>query len=374
MDKLVTTNIQAKEPAESSALQRMRKLAELSLNLAGNPANVFRQVASMIGELMDVRVVCLSEIRGEELYFISVYVDGEVMLDAGHCPLNITPCATVQDSKDMRIYDKVIEKFPQASFLKQHNAYSYCGFPALDSNGKVIAVTCLLDDKEHDFSEEDQYLLRVFGQRIAAEIENKRHQEEKQLAYDKLREREKHYRHLVETASAMPWSYNLKTSRFEYMGPQAEKILGYPVEEWYQENFWPEHMHPDDRDWALRYCMTETKMNRDHEFEYRMLAKDGRVVWIRDSVNVIHGANGPEQLQGFMFDISERKNVEDALNIIAEVDANADIKQFFHLCVMTLARVYDCQYAFIGLVTDTTIERVETQSVWAAGHFVDNFT
>ncbi|MCP3677218.1 MAG: hypothetical protein GY721_06410, partial [Deltaproteobacteria bacterium] len=111
-------------------MNRLKRISELSMNLAGDPMAVFAQISHIIGELLDVPVVCLSEIRGKELYFLSVYVEGKVMTDAGHCPLNITPCATVQQTKDMRIYEKVFEKFPDASFLQAHNAYSYCGFPA----------------------------------------------------------------------------------------------------------------------------------------------------------------------------------------------------------------------------------------------------
>ena len=158
---------------------RLGKLNELSMTLAGDPKEVFRNVALMIGELLNIRVVCLSEIRGEELYFLAVYVDGQLFSDAGKCPIAITPCATVEQSKDLRVYDRVAERFPQATFLAQHNAYSYCGFPALDSNGSVAAVTCLLDDKARDFSADDKELLRILGQRIGIEIERYRTAEAK---------------------------------------------------------------------------------------------------------------------------------------------------------------------------------------------------
>ena len=179
-------NIQTELKEIKDPVIRLKKLYELSMTVAGDPIEVFKRVANMIGEVFDVRVVCLSEIRGEELFFISVYVDGEVSVDVGHCPLAITPCATVEKEKDLRMYDEVIEKFPQASFLKTHNAYSYCGFPTLGSDGEVIAVTCLLDDKPHDFTAEDQDLLRIFGQRIGMEIERKRHLDAQKEAQQKI--------------------------------------------------------------------------------------------------------------------------------------------------------------------------------------------
>ena len=146
-------------------------LYELSMSLSGDPIEIFRQIAHMIGELMDVKVVCLSEIRGDQLYFVSVYVQGEMHINVGQCDLSVTPCATVESSRDYRLYDEVAKHFPKADFLKDHNAYSYCGFPSLNSNGDVVAVTCLLDDRPHEFTEDDHNILRVFGQRIGVEIE-----------------------------------------------------------------------------------------------------------------------------------------------------------------------------------------------------------
>ncbi len=149
------------------------------MELSGDPMDIFVKVAKIIGETMDVKVVCLSEIRGRELFFLSVYVQGKIYTHAGGCPLAITPCATVEESKDIQVYQNVMELFPQAVFLKDHHAFSYCGFPSLDHDGKVVAVTCLLDDRPREFSNEDKELLRIFGQRVGLEIERK-HMEEKQ--------------------------------------------------------------------------------------------------------------------------------------------------------------------------------------------------
>lgn len=155
-------------------LQRLQKLAEISMAISGEPVDVFTKIVNTIAELLNVPVVCLSEVRGDELYFLSVFVRGNVTSDAGHSPLNITPCATVQTAKEVQVYHEVANKFPEAEFLKLHNAHSYCGFPAVDSEGNVVAVACLLDDKHHDFSDEDRYLLQIFGQRIGVEIERQK--------------------------------------------------------------------------------------------------------------------------------------------------------------------------------------------------------
>ena len=72
-------------------------------------------------ELLDVKVVCLSEIRDGKLFFLSVYANGKVQSNAGQCELSITPCSTVENDKDIRVYDRVSELFPEAKFLINKN-------------------------------------------------------------------------------------------------------------------------------------------------------------------------------------------------------------------------------------------------------------
>jgi len=128
-----------------------------------------------------------------------------------------------------------------------------------------------------------------------------------------LKEKEIRYRQLVETSSSIPWELDLDTWLFTYVGHQAEKVLGYPVEDWYRESFWTDHIFPEDKDQAVNYCVTSAERGEDHEFEYRMMAADGRLVWIRDIVNVITEGGKRTKLQGFMFDITGKKESQVAI-------------------------------------------------------------
>jgi|CXWL01.1.fsa_nt_gi PAS domain S-box-containing protein len=173
---------------EAARLGQLKQLFELSVMWSGEPGAIFEQVVRAIGELFKVRVVCLSEIVGSNLSFKAVYVNGQVFRDAGGCPVAITPCATVETTKDVCLFDRVMERFPQAWFLKDHNAFAYCGFPVLDTDGRVVAVTCLLDDKPREFTEEEQALLRLFGQRIAVELERHHHLAVRRQAEEEIQE------------------------------------------------------------------------------------------------------------------------------------------------------------------------------------------
>jgi PAS domain S-box-containing protein len=117
---------------------------------------------------------------------------------------------------------------------------------------------------------------------------------------------------LLDAMPAIAWSASADTFRFNYISPAAEKILGYPAERWLGEpSFWLEHLHPEDRHVA-RLCHNETLACRDHELVYRMIAADGRTVWLRDYVNV-HVVNGrPVELFGVMVDITREHEAEAA--------------------------------------------------------------
>ncbi|MBN3879972.1 MULTISPECIES: PAS domain-containing hybrid sensor histidine kinase/response regulator [unclassified Nostoc] len=126
---------------------------------------------------------------------------------------------------------------------------------------------------------------------------------------------ENRLRQMLETVKVIPWELDLKTWRFIYVGPQAVDLLNYPIAEWYEENFWVNHLHPDDKKNSVRFCQEATARCENHELEYRMLAADGRVVWLRDIVSVVEEAGTAIMLRGFMFDITDLKLVEETLRL-----------------------------------------------------------
>ncbi|MEH2125769.1 PAS domain S-box protein [Nostoc sp.] len=130
------------------------------------------------------------------------------------------------------------------------------------------------------------------------------------LAEAALKQSEKRLKTLTEKVRVIPWEVNATTGNFTYVGPQTVEILGYPLSDWYTDNFWAKNMYPEDREWAIQYCQESSLSLNNYEFEYRMLAADGRVVWLYDIVNVVRDENGPQLLHGFMIDISDRKQAE----------------------------------------------------------------
>ena len=142
----------------------------------------------------------------------------------------------------------------------------------------------------------------------------------RQRAVAALRASERRYSGLVNSLDGIVWEADARTMRFTWVSPQAERFLGYPVRDWLDgPTFWQDHIHPDDRERAVAYCLECTARGEDHDFEYRMIAADGRVVWLRDLVTLARDEGGAPLLRGVMFDVTTRRRAEDALRASEEL-------------------------------------------------------
>jgi PAS domain S-box-containing protein len=125
---------------------------------------------------------------------------------------------------------------------------------------------------------------------------------------------EKQMKFLLESTNAIPWVIDWATKEFSYIGPQIEKLLGYPRDSWVDASVWSERIHPEDRERVVNYCISQSEDGEDHYADYRALTEDGSVVWIRDIVHVVREQGVTKEITGFMFDITETKLVEEELD------------------------------------------------------------
>jgi two-component system cell cycle sensor histidine kinase/response regulator CckA len=136
------------------------------------------------------------------------------------------------------------------------------------------------------------------------------------------RESEQRYRMLLEGIGAIVWEADPDTMRFTYVSPQVEALLGYPREAWLEDGFWEATLHPEDREATVAECRRAIDAGRDHELEYRMTARDGGAVWLRDSVRVTLDPDGRTSLlRGVMVDMTERKSLEEQLQHALKMEA-----------------------------------------------------
>ena len=140
---------------------------------------------------------------------------------------------------------------------------------------------------------------------------------ERQLS-DELTVAEAQYRSVVERVPGVVYVAEAgQHGRWHFVSTKIEELLGYTAEEWTADpTLWINRMHPADRDRMIHAETSLTERIDDKgRWEYRLLAKDGRVVWVIDDEAIIaRDADGrATMVQGILVDISDRKDLEEQL-------------------------------------------------------------
>jgi len=142
-------------------------------------------------------------------------------------------------------------------------------------------------------------------------------------ATEELSDADARYRAVVEQIPAIVYTDVVDDAMSTiYVSPQIEELLGISPEEYIADpDLWVKQLHPDDREHALQSYLEGRTSGEPFSFEYRLLARDGRVVWFRDSAVVGNDrAGSPAFVHGVMFDITDRKNAEEQVAFLAYHD------------------------------------------------------
>lgn len=106
-----------------------------------------------------------------------------------------------------------------------------------------------------------------------------------------------------------------ETSSAVYMNPQSQGMLGYSPEEWLADpELWVKILHPDDRRRVIAEAERTRKTGGPFKMEYRLVARDDSVVWVRDEAALVERDGEPSgRWWGVLLDITERKEIEEKL-------------------------------------------------------------
>jgi PAS domain S-box-containing protein len=148
-----------------------------------------------------------------------------------------------------------------------------------------------------------------------------------------------------------------------YVSPEIERLLGYTREEWLADpDLFQKSLHPDDRDWVLAGIAVRNSSHVSmNDADYRLIARDGRVVWVRDDEVVIAGENGSRPVsQGYMQDVTSRRRdrmrlelLVGILGLAAEERTPEEIVR--EAAVMLAAAVGDVDVTFVEIEPDGTL-------------------
>ncbi|MGH2921181.1 MAG: PAS domain S-box protein [Gaiellaceae bacterium] len=169
---------------------------------------------------------------------------------------------------------------------------------------------------------------------------------ERVQAQSKAKEASSRYETLVTRLPLVTYLYPARDrSSPIYVSPQIEGLLGYTPDEWLAQGDLPSRLiHGDDRDTVIKEAVKSARADAPFLSEYRMLARDGHVVWVRDEATTIRDDTGdPAYIQGYLLDISEQKLGEEDRERLQEAERDA----------LTRAADRDERLNFLARATDT---------------------
>lgn len=139
---------------------------------------------------------------------------------------------------------------------------------------------------------------------------------------------------LIDSIDGIVWEGNSEEPGITYISKKAEAILGYSPEEWTSDDyFWRNHIHPEDKEWVIKFSTDHARAAKPFDSEYRMIAKNGNVVWVRDIVSIYLDHEGNTKFRGILIDITKSKQFEMDLNnsLTLVTEQNKRLLNFSHI-------------------------------------------
>jgi PAS domain S-box-containing protein len=130
----------------------------------------------------------------------------------------------------------------------------------------------------------------------------------------RLRDAELRYRTLVETIPAIVFiDENDDDATNIYTSPQSQRILGYTPDDWANTpGLWWNIIHPDDLERVREANERHAREGGLFDERYRVIARSGNVVWVRDLADTFDDGEKVYSL-GMFLDITDQKEAEEAL-------------------------------------------------------------
>ncbi|UOK42004.1 MULTISPECIES: sensor histidine kinase [Flavobacterium] len=147
-------------------------------------------------------------------------------------------------------------------------------------------------------------------------------------------ESQKKIKDLINSIDGIVWEGNSVEPGVTFVSKKSEDILGYTPEEWLVDKyFWRKIIHPDDRDWVIKQSTDNAKSRKAFDTEYRIIAKKGNIVWMRDIVSIYHESEESIKFRGILIDITKSKQFEIDLNnsLTLVTEQNKRLLNFSHI-------------------------------------------
>lgn len=180
-------------------------------------------------------------------------------------------------------------------------------------------------------------------------------QEELKQVSEALRQSETLFQSLIKNIPGVVYLCNCDSARtMHYIIKEIENAAGYPASDFINNNVrsFTSIIHPDDRARVAGAIEKAVAANKPYELEYRIMRRDGKIIWVQEKGRKVHSENHTVWLNGIIFDITRLKNTEEQLK-----QKNEQLRSIFHTAPIG-----------IGVVSDKAFVEVNEQMCKITGY------
>jgi len=193
-----------------------------------------------------------------------------------------TPCQNTIKPESCCYPENVQQAFPHDPKLRNMQIDAYVGTPLVDSSGRTVGLLVVLFCQPLSRVDQTLSILRIFAARASAELE-------RSLAEEALKESERKYRRIVETAQEGIWTIDANANT-TYVNEKLAEMLGYTAEEMLGRHLF-EFMDAKGRKIAERNLERRGRgIEEIHDFTFRR--KDGSAIHTLLSTNPLQDKDG----------------------------------------------------------------------------------
>ena len=292
---------------------------------------VFREASVTTGEgFAPVMVRDLARALGVKYAFIGEAIDADDTLYVKTVALwtgddhaeNITYDTRGTPCEDVLVHGVCVHPrgvqaaFPDDDILRDMGVESYVGTPLHDTDGRLLGILAVLDTAELTDPDAVCAVIEAVAPRTGAELARQRAERARRVTDER-------FRLLAEQVPGTIYlCRNDERYTMLYLSSEVERLTGYPPEDFLEQRVsFVDLYHPDDVDRIAPCVETALAHNKPFHLEYRLRHRDGSWRWVEEFGSaVVHegDTDGIQLLEGFLGDITAKKQAEEELNEITE--------------------------------------------------------
>ncbi len=355
------------DPERLSLLRRTRLLD-------APPEPAFDRLTRLASKLLDAPISLVTLIDEDRQYFLSCVGLPDSLTERRQAPLTYSICKHVVATGEPLIATDIAAHplFRDDLVVRSFGIAGYAGIPLRTATGHVLGSFCVLDRKPREWTADDLELLETLAASAVSEIElrsslsREAEQAEEVSAHrDSVLSQQHRLNALVDGLDATVWEADPESLAYTYVSGHAAALLGIPASRWTEEpGLWNTLVHPDDREAVADFRRAAARGGRHRALEYRLLAADGRIVWVRDHASSVMGRDPGEidALRGVMVDVTARRAAEVELDARARQQAAVAALGLRALTPSSLQEIFDEASSLVAATLGTECVAVLEQS------------